>query len=149
LLVGAALLFLAGVALSWIIILPITLKVFAGIQSASLQPMITFRDYYGFAMGMCLALGAAFELPIVILLLSLLGLVTPAMLKRFRRFALVGAIVLGAFITPGQDPYTLVLMALPLYLLYELSVGLSAIVHRRRLRREARAAEAEQAGATA
>lgn len=147
-LIGAALLFVGGFALAWYVILPVTLKVFAGIQSASLEPIITFRDYYGFAMGMCLALGVAFELPIAILLLSLLGLVTPSMLHRFRRFAMVGAIVLGAFITPGQDPYSLLLMAGPLYLLYELSVILSAIVYRWKRRREAREA-AEQYGAPA
>lgn len=135
-LVLAALLFLAGCALSWFVILPLTLKVFAGIQSASLQPMYRASEYFSFAMGMSVALGAAFELPTVILLLSLLGIVTPSMLHRFRRFALVGAIVLGAFITPGQDPLTLLLMAGPLYALYELSVILSAVVHRWRRRRE-------------
>jgi len=102
-------------------------------------------------MGMSVALGIAFELPTVILLLSLLGIVTPTMLHRFRRFALVGAIVLGAFITPGQDPMSLLLMAGPLYALYELSVILSAIVHRWRTKREkaAEAAEARASGATA
>lgn len=147
-LIGATVLFVAGTALAWYVILPVTLKVFAGIQSASLEPIITFRDYYGFAMGMCLALGAAFELPIAILLLSLLGLVTPTMLHRFRRFALVGAIILGAFITPGQDPYSLLLMAGPLYVLYELSVVLSAIVYRWKRKRAARE-EAEHYGAPA
>ncbi|HEX9562599.1 MAG TPA: twin-arginine translocase subunit TatC [Gemmatimonadaceae bacterium] len=136
-LVLAAILFLAGAALSWFVILPLTLKVFTGIQSASLEPMIRASEYFGFAMGMSVALGAAFELPTVILLLSLLGIVTPSMLHKFRRFALVGAIVLGAFITPGQDPLTLLLMAGPLYALYELSVILSALVFRWRKRREA------------
>lgn len=135
----AVLLFLAGCALSWFVILPLTLKVFAGIQSESLQPMIGFSEYFGFAMGMTVALGAAFELPTVILLLSLLGLVTPTMLHRFRRFAMVGSIVLGAFITPGQDPMSLLLMAGPLYALYELSVVLSSVVFRWKRRREAAA----------
>ncbi len=129
-LILATLLFLAGCALSWFLILPITLKVFAGIQSESLEPMYRASEYFGFAMGMSVALGIAFELPTVILLLSMLGLVTPQMLHRFRRFAIVGAIVAGAFITPGQDPVSLVLLAGPLYGLYELSVILSAFVHR-------------------
>jgi sec-independent protein translocase protein TatC len=132
----AAVLFLAGCALSWFVILPLTLKVFAGIQSESLQPMISVTEYFGFAMGMSIALGVAFELPTVILLLSMLGIVTPSMLHRFRRFAIVGAIVLGAFITPGQDPMSLLLMAGPLYALYELSVILSAFVHRMKRKRE-------------
>ena len=70
------------------------------------------------------------------LLLSLLGIVTPSMLHRFRRFAIVGSIVLGAFITPGQDPMSLLLMAGPLYALYELSVILSAFVFRMKRKRE-------------
>jgi sec-independent protein translocase protein TatC len=132
----AVVLFLAGCALSWFVILPLTLKVLTGIQAESLQPMIGFSEYFGFAVGMTVALGAAFELPTVILLLSLLGLVTPTMLNRFRRFAIVGSIVLGAFITPGGDPVTLLLMAGPLYGLYELSVILSAIVYRWKKRKE-------------
>jgi sec-independent protein translocase protein TatC len=138
-LVMAALLFLAGFALSWFQILPLTLKVFSGIQSESLTPMYRASEYFGFAMGMSVALGVAFELPTVILLLSILGIVTPSMLHRFRRFAIVGSIVLSAFITPGQDPVSLVLMAGPLYLLYEFSVVLSAFVHRWKRRRAAAA----------
>jgi sec-independent protein translocase protein TatC len=132
----AVVLFLAGCALSWFVILPLTLKVLTGIQAESLQPMIGFSEYFGFAVGMSVALGAAFELPTVILLLSLLGLVTPTMLHRFRRFASVGSIVLGAVITPGGDLVTLVLMAGPLYGLYELSVILSAVVYRWKKRNE-------------
>jgi sec-independent protein translocase protein TatC len=140
-LIMAVILFLAGCALSWFIILPLTLKVLTGIQAESLQPMIGFSEYFGFAVGMSVALGVAFELPTVILLLSMLGIVTPAMLHRFRRFAVVGAIVLGAFITPGGDPVTLLLMAGPLYALYELSVILSSIVFRWKRRKEASEAE--------
>ena len=111
--------------------------------------MIGVTEYFGFAMGMSVALGIAFELPTVILLLSLLGIVTPSMLHRFRRFAIVGAILLGAFITPGQDPMSLLLMAGPLYALYELSVILSAVVFRWRARREKAEAAAEASRAPA
>lgn len=144
-LIFAALLFLAGVSLSWFVILPLTLKVFASIQSASLEPMISYRDYFGFAMSMSLALGAVFELPIAILALSALELVTPTMLKRFRRYAVVGAIVVSAFITPGQDPFSLMIMTGPLYLLYEISVGCSTLVYRFKRRRQAREEAAERA----
>jgi sec-independent protein translocase protein TatC len=135
-LIMAVVLFLAGCALSWFIILPLTLKVLTGIQAESLQPMIGFSEYFGFAVGMSVALGAAFELPTVILLLSMLGIVTPKMLHKFRRFAVVGSIVLGAFITPGGDPVTLLLMAGPLYGLFELSVILSSFVFRWKKRKE-------------
>lgn len=148
-LIFAALLFLAGVALSWFVILPLTLKVFASIQSASLEPMLSFREYFSFAMSMSLALGAVFELPIAVLALSALELVTPVMLKRFRRYAIVGAIVVSAFITPGQDPFSLLVMTGPLYLLYEVSVGASALVWRLKRRRASREETGEQSEAIA
>jgi sec-independent protein translocase protein TatC len=144
-LIFAAVLFLAGVALSWFVILPLTLKVFASIQSASLEPMLSFREYFGFAMSMSLALGAVFELPIAVLALSALELVTPQMLKRFRRYAVVGAIVVSAFITPGQDPFSLLVMTGPLYLLYEVSVAASALVYRFKRRHAARREAEERA----
>lgn len=146
-LIFAALLFLAGVSLSWFVILPLTLKVFSSIQSASLDPMISYREYFGFAMSMSLALGAVFELPIAILALSALELVTPSMLQKFRRYAIVGAIVVSAFITPGQDPFSLLVMTGPLYLLYEVSVAASSVVWRLKRRRQDRAAAEEQAAA--
>jgi sec-independent protein translocase protein TatC len=138
----AVVLFLAGAALSWFVILPITLKFLAGIQAESIQTIYGFSEYFGFAIGMTVALGAAFELPTVILLLSMLSIVTPAMLNRFRRFAIVGSIVLAAFITPGGDPFSLMLLTFPLYGLYELSVVLSTLVYRWKRRKE-KAAEAE------
>jgi sec-independent protein translocase protein TatC len=146
-LIGATLLFLAGTALSWFFILPVTLKVFTSIQSAALDPMLSFREYTGFAFSMSLALGAVFELPIAIMGLSALGLVTPRLLHRFRRYAIVGAIVVAAFITPGQDPFSLFAIAVPLYLLYEVSVGASALVWRRRRRRLARQEEEQDSEA--
>jgi sec-independent protein translocase protein TatC len=149
-LICGALLFLAGTALSWFLILPLTLKVFTSIQSAALDPMFSFREYTGFVMSMSLALGAVFELPIAIAGLSWLGLVNPRMLNRFRRYAIVGALVAAAFITPGQDPFSLFALAIPLYMLYEVSVGASAMIHRwKRKREEKEAAEAEGAEAHA
>lgn len=141
-LLGATTLFAAGVALSFFVILPITLRFLLGFQTESLAPMITAREYFSFAIGMSLALGAVFELPIAILALTALRLVTPRLLSRFRRHALVLCVVGSAFITPGGDPLSLFLLAVPLYLLYELSVGLSVLVYRRMQRSEAASAPA-------
>jgi sec-independent protein translocase protein TatC len=143
-LISATLLFLAGCALSWFFILPMTLRLFTSIQSKALDPMFSFEEYSGFAISMTLAMGAVFELPIAILGLSALGLVTPALLNRFRRYAIILAMVVAAFITPGQDPFSLMALTIPLYLLYEVSVGASALVQRRRQRRE-RERELEEA----
>ena len=113
----------------------------------ALEPMITYRDYFSFAVNMSLAFGLCFELPIVILLLAMLGLVTPEFLRRFRRHALVLCVVTGALLSPGDLIWTTMLLAAPLYLLYEVSVILTVLVYRRRRKREARLAAEEAAEA--
>jgi sec-independent protein translocase protein TatC len=147
---GAMLLFLGGVALSFIVVLPFTLEFLIGFQTESLTPMITVGEYFGFAIGMSLAFGAVCELPIVILALTALGLVTPQFLNKYRRHAIVLCVLAAAFITPGADPTSLFALAVPLYFLFELSVVLSIMVHRRRVRKqkaEAAREAAEQARA--
>jgi sec-independent protein translocase protein TatC len=147
--IAATALFLAGASLSYFLVLPLTLQFLTGVQSAAFDPMISAREYFGFAISMSLALGVVFELPIAIFALTALGIVTPAFLRKFRRHALVLCLVTAAFITPGQDPLSLSALAGPLYILYEGSVATSVFVSRWRQRRQAAAAAADEAGATA
>lgn len=136
-LLGATILFLCGVTLSFFVVLPFTLSFLLGFQTGSLVPMITASDYFDFAISMSLAFGAVFELPIAILALTALGLVTPAFLSKYRRHAIVLCVLAAAFITPGADPTSLFALSVPLYFLFELSVVLSAVVYRRRVRKQA------------
>jgi len=140
--VGAMLLFLGGVALSVGVVLPLTLKFLMEVTADAFQPMITAAGYFNFAITMSLAFGLVFELPIVIVALTALGIVTPRKLAQFRRYAVVGCLVVSALVTPGSDILSLSAMSVPLYFLYEVSVVLSVLVHRRQLRR--RAAEAAE-----
>ena len=140
-LVFAAALFLAGASLAFFIVLPYSLAFLLQFQSAAFDNMITASGYFGFAFSMSLALGAAFELPIIVLALTALGLVTPRLLHRLRRHAIVFCIVASAFITPGGDPFSLAALAVPLYFLYELSVVLSAALYRRKQRKAAASGE--------
>ena len=133
---GMVVLFLAGVSLCYFVVLPFTLRFFHGFESASLTPMIEARQYFDFAFSMMLAFGLAFELPIGILLLSVLGIVQPKTLTRYRRHALVFCVIAAAFITPDASPTTLFALAGPLYLLFELGVFLSFLVTRKRRKRE-------------
>jgi sec-independent protein translocase protein TatC len=142
-LAGGVVLFMAGVALAFKVVLPLTLRFLMGFQTSSLSAMITADKYFGMAISMCLLFGTAFELPIAILALTVLGLVTPAFLNTYRRHAVVLVLVTSAFITPGADPTSLLALALPLYFLYELSVLLSLFIYRAKLRKAAREAEAE------
>ena len=137
--IGAVFLFVCGAALAWWFVLPMTLRFLTSMGDEAFDQMISATEYFGFATSLVLAMGAVFELPIVILALSALGLVTPKLLSRFRRHALVGSYVAAAFITPGDAFFTSVILTVPLYLLYELSIALSWMVFRKRLRAEAAA----------
>jgi len=148
---GAIVLFVSGVALSFYVVLPLAIgwlmKIAA--NTDALEPMITYREYFSFAVNMSLAFGLCFELPIVILLLATLGIVTPEFLRRYRRHAVVLCVVAGALLSPGDLVWTTLLLAAPLYLLYELSVVLTVFVYRRRRKREAQLAAEEAAEAKA
>ena len=146
--IGAVLLFVAGVALSYFFVLPMTLRFLTGIQVESLDPMITASEYFGFVTIMALTFGAVFELPILILGLAAMGLVTPKMLTRFRKYAIVLSYIVAAIITPGDLVVTTVALTVPLYLLYELSVLLATIVFRKR-QRASYASEQSAAGGIA
>jgi sec-independent protein translocase protein TatC len=147
-LISMVALFLAGVALSYFVVLPLTLKFLMSIESTALTPMISATEYFDFAISMCLAFGAVFEVPIAILALTALGLITPQFLSRYRRHAIVICIVAAAFITPGADPYSLFALTIPLYLLYEVSVAVALVVWKKRQKRDA-AIEPQRAGAHA
>ena len=136
-LVAATFLFLAGVALAYFLVLPLTLKFLFGLETESLTPMITISEYFGFVTSMCLAFGGVFEVPIVIVGLSAMGIVSPQTLGKFRRYAVVIAYGGAAIITPGDLLTTTIALAVPLYLLYEVSVAVSYIIYRKKARREA------------
>jgi Tat protein translocase TatC len=133
------LLFLVGAALGYIYIVPQALRVLFSFQSEALAPFITYDKYFSFLLQVVLALGISFELPLVIILLSIFGVLTPQALHKFRRFAIVLACIAGAVLSPGADIISMVMMTVPLIFLYEVGVAGSAIVHRRRKRREASA----------
>lgn len=135
-LVGATVLFLVGVYLAILWVLPASFDVLFRIQSEALENMITAKEYFSFAMAMCLACGAAFQLPIVVSALTALGLVTPATLGKYRRHAIVGSLLAAALITPGDLILMTGMLGVPLYGLYEVSIVLSHIIYRRRLKRQ-------------
>lgn len=133
-LAGIVVLFICGAVLAFTLILPLTLGFLVGVESSALTPMISASEYFGFAIYMCLAFGAAFELPIVMMGLTAIGLATPMFMAKYRRYAVVGGLVVGGFITP--DPTAMFAIAVPMYALYELSIILSKSVYRWRRKRE-------------
>ena len=135
LLFAATCLFLMGAALAYFFVLPFALKFLMDFQTDALTPMITARDYFDFATSLALSMGAVFELPILLVGLTALGIITPTQLRHFRRHALVASFAGAAVITPGDLITTTVMLAVPLYALYEVSILASALVFRRKERR--------------
>ncbi len=128
------LLFLGGVAMAYFLVLPLGLKILLGFYSEALNPVIMVDEYLRFATSLILAFGLIFEMPVVLVLLSVIGVVTPEGLAKSRRYAIVGMAIVSAFLTPA-DPYTMLAMMLPLMLLYEASILMTKVVTGRRERR--------------
>ncbi len=130
-------LFACGVALAYVFVLPLALAYLMTLESDALTPMIMASEYFGFVTTLCVAFGAVFELPLVITGLTALGLVKPQFLSKYRRHAIVACWGVAAIITPGDFLGTTFALAIPLYLLFEVSVALSFIIYRRREKRHA------------
>ncbi|MBQ8703622.1 MAG: twin-arginine translocase subunit TatC [Bacteroidales bacterium] len=117
------LLFLAGVALNYFIIFPFTVRFLGGYQvSADVQNTITLRSYISVLGVMSLVMGVVFELPVLCWLLAKIGVLKASFMRRYRRHAVVVILILGAVITPTGDPFTLALVSVPIYLLWEASI---------------------------
>ncbi len=137
-------LFAGGVILAYVFALPLCLRFLAGFQSDFLDPFYTATGYFRFVVRLLLAFGAIFELPVVVLVLSTLGLVSPTFLRSKRRYAIVAILIVACLLSPGDYLGVTALMMVPMLILYEFSILLSVLVWRGRLRREH---EGEQASA--
>lgn len=116
-------LFFAGGALfAYFAVFPFGFKFLLGFASDTIQPMPSMKEYLGFSAKFLLAFGLIFELPIIITFLAWMGLVTPDFLKKNRKYAIVLAWVAAAILTPTPDVINQSLMAVPLMLLYEVSI---------------------------
>jgi sec-independent protein translocase protein TatC len=124
-------LFCLGVAMAYFFVLPLALIFLAGFQQQFLVPTIEVGEYLGFVTRILIAFGAVFELPVVVMILSVLGIVTPEFLRSKRRHSIVGITVLASLLTPGDIASTLLMMA-PMMILYEVSIFISAAIYRRR-----------------
>ena len=118
----ASALFYIGLLIGYYLILPITLNFFQGYTvSDAVQNTITLDSYISMFSSMVLLFGIVFEFPVLIAVLNRMGIVTRDSLKKYRRHAIVAILVVAAIITPA-DPFSMLIAAAPLYLLYELSV---------------------------
>jgi len=120
---SSSFLFYLGVAASYFVIFPLTVRFLGTYEVSTLVPnQIAVQSYLGTLYMLTFSMGVMFEMPVLAFLLSKIGLVHKQMLKKVRSYAFVILLILSALITPTTDPFTMMVVALPLYLLYELSI---------------------------
>jgi len=128
------LLFISGAYFCYAVIMPVTIKFLLGFNTESLTPMITLRSYVSFVGSMLLGFGLVFEMPVVILFLTELGLLNPKTLRKQRKYAILIIFIVAAIMTPSPDVISQLLMAFPMLFLFELSIWLSVFVNYRKNR---------------
>jgi sec-independent protein translocase protein TatC len=126
----SAVLFLIGVTFAFFVVLPVTMHFFLSFQTDSLDPMFQIGDFLGFVTGILALCGASFQLPLILFFASLVGLVNSKQLRDGRRFAIFLSALVAAVATPTPDAFTMSVVALPLWILFEISVILIRITGR-------------------
>jgi sec-independent protein translocase protein TatC len=129
-------LFALGAALAYLSLAK-GLQLLLGLAGDGVAIALTAQDYIGFVISLLLAFGVSFELPLIAVVLNLIGVLSYAVLAKGRRWIYFSTIVFAAFITPTQDPFTMLLMAAPMCVLFELAIQIARVVDKRRARREA------------
>jgi sec-independent protein translocase protein TatC len=118
-------LFITGVVFCYFVVLTPAMQFLLNFNADEFNTQVRARDYYSFVTLLMLAMGLGFQIPVGVLVACKLRITTPAKLRKGRRFAIVGIFVVAAML-PTLDPLTLILEAIPLYLLYELSIIMAA-----------------------
>jgi len=120
-------LFVVGVLFAYFGILRLVLNFFIYIAGENLETMFKVDQYVSFVMAFTIPFGLVFELPVVVFFLSKIGIINHKMLANNRKYALLVIVILAAALTPGPDPVSQIFMALPVYLLYEVSIWVSKL----------------------
>jgi len=134
----ASILFLSGVLFGYYFIAPWSINFLINFTvDPSIQNTFTIDSYLSTVLTLTLGTGIIFQLPVVIFVLSKLGVMTPQFMRKNRRYAAVLILIVAAVVTPTADPFTMMIVAMPLFLLYELSIMISANIQRKKLKAEA------------
>lgn len=123
-------LFAAGIIFGYYVLFPLTFQVLGQVGVKDVQAMISLKDYLSLSSKVLVVLGLIFQFPILLLVLGFMGLVTKYSLRKMRRYIYVGLAIFAAVITPTPDPFTMMILWVPLILLFEVGVvGVAFIVH--------------------
>lgn len=133
--ISAVILFYSGVAFVFFLLLPAAVKVMLGFVGKDMLSTIGADNYLGFILFLSISMGVLFEVPVIVLVLTRMGLISPAMLSGKRKYAIVIIWIIAAIITPQPDPLSQAMVGVPLMIIYEISILLSRLVARSNLKR--------------
>jgi len=123
--------FITGVSFGYLVLIPFSLEFFSGMGAGLVENNFSITYYFSFLTWLLLGAGLVFQLPVLSLFLSAIGVLTPPFMRHYRRHAIVTILIISSFITP-PDPVSMLMMAVPLVVLYEISIGVSWMVNHRR-----------------
>lgn len=135
LVLASLLLFLTGMAFAYFLVFPVVFHFMSAVTPAGVSMMTDIDKYLSFVLGMFLAFGTTFEVPVVVVVLTRMGVVTVAKLREARPYVIVGAFVVAAIVTP-PDVLSQTMLAVPLWLLFEAGVLVAALMERKARARE-------------
>lgn len=129
----SAVCFLGGAAFGYFVVFPPAFRFLVGYSTDYLRPLPAVAEYFSLALRLLIAFGTVFELPIFMVLLAKIGIVDVSFLNRHRKYAILISFVIAAIVTPTPDVVNQMLMAIPLVVLYEISIGAVWLFGRKRL----------------
>jgi Twin arginine targeting (Tat) protein translocase TatC len=132
LLIGSIVLFYTGISFAYFVALPSILHFFISVSPETVAPMTDINSYLSFCLKLFLVFGFTFEIPIITLVLILIGVVSTQMLVEKRRFIIVGCFFVAMFVTP-PDALSMIMLAIPMWLLFELGLLAGKLIEKRRL----------------
>jgi len=126
-----SILFLTGVLFSYFVVAPLMINFLGGYMvSASVSNQIALTSYVSAITMMTLLMGLLFELPVLVLFLTRIGILTPSFLRKYRKHTAIAILIISGIITPSPDIFSQLIVAVPLYALFEFSVAISSRIHR-------------------
>jgi sec-independent protein translocase protein TatC len=126
--------FFSGAAFGFLVVLPVGFQFFVSFVSPNIQVMPKMDEYLSFVMKFLLGFGCAFELPVIMFFLAKMGIVNAPMLRKNRKYAFLIVAIVAAILTPGPDVFSQCMLGVPLYILYELSIWVTAFVGKKKAR---------------
>lgn len=124
--------FLSGIVFAYFLMIPMTMSFAAQFGTTTIENNFAIGEYFSIIISIMLAAGVVFELPMLSFMLSKIGILTPGFMRKYRRHSIVVILVLAAILTPGTDPVAQLLLAIPLVILYEISIFVSKFSQRKR-----------------